>query len=397
MGKLTAAGVKVLHRDGRYPDGQGLFLDVRGGSRAWLYRYQLDKRARSMSLGNADAVSLADARKAHAEARAMVLRKLDPLTAREQARATVPDQTFAAAADAYIAVHAAGWRSPRSATVWRQTLQDHVLPHLGSMAVGGITRDDVMKVLAPIWTVIPETASRIRSRIELVLDYSTARGWRDGPNPALWRGGLASLLPRTARVRAVVQHPALPWRDAPVFMARLAGETSIQARALRFLILTAARSGEVRGMLWSEVDLATATWTIPASRMKAGRLHRVPLSGEAMDILLGMQAIRSGDVVFPSRVGGPLADSTLVRVIRRKLAERATDVHGFRSCFRDWCADTGKSWEAAEAALAHASGNAVARAYQRSDLLDSRRGLMEQWGRFLTQPPAEVVAFPTAA
>jgi integrase len=404
MATLKAVQVPGLTKTGRYADGRGLFLDVRGGARAWVYRYQLNNRDRLMSLGSPDdGMSLAEARIEHAKVWAMVKDKRDPLDVRQQEtqqkieearaieQAKLAAQSFAEVSELYVASHRAGWRGRRSLGAWQQTLRDYINPVIGDMAVADIQLGDVLKVLQPIWQTVPESASRIRGRIEVVLDYAAAKGWRTGPNPAIWRGGLKALLPAKPKVRPIVPHPAIDWHEAPAFMAKLAALDTMQAMALRLVILTAARSGEVRGMTWSEVNFDTATWTVPAKRMKAGKDHRVPLSVPALELLRRLWEMRSGDLVFPNRSGRkPLLDCVLVRVIRL-LGDDHAVVHGFRSTFRDWCSDTGKSADAAEAALAHLPASKVVAAYARSDLLEPRRQLMAQWASYLTQPSAEVI------
>jgi integrase len=249
-----------------------------------------------------------------------------------------------------------------------------------------------MAIIGPLWTAKPETASRVRGRIEAILDYAKVRGFRAGENPARWRGHLALTLPAKGKVRPVRHHAALDWRETPGFFADLmARDSSMGARALAFAILTACRSGEVRLAEWSEIDLVAGLWTVPAARMKAGRLHRVPLSEAACELLSGLQAIRQSALVFPGQdPRRPLSDMTLTAVLRR-MGRGDLTAHGFRSSFRDWCADTGQSSDAAEAALAHVAGSAVVRAYARTDLLEQRRRLMEAWAQFLTAPAAEVI------
>jgi integrase len=398
MGKLTAATVRGLVKPGRYADGQGLFLDVRGGSRAWVYRYQIDKRERLMGLGNADEISLAEARQSHAGARSLVLRHIDPLDARKATQDALRGAevvTFADAALAYIEAHKAGWRGDRSERHWRQTLTDHVLPAFGQTSVGDVSTDDVLKALSPIWVEKSVTAVILRSRIELVLDYAKARGWRSGENPAVWRGNLKSLLPPPAKVHRVEHRQALAWQEAPALMATLAEVDSMTARVLRFLILTATRSGEARGCRWSEIDIDTGLWTIPSERMKAGNEHRVPLGDVALDLLREVAEVRTDDVVFYGRAG-VIEDSTLL-VLLHRLGHRGITVHGFRSTFRDWCADQGKPADLAEMSLAHTVGSVVERSYRRSDVLERRRALMEQWARFLIPSEAVVVPLQVAA
>jgi integrase len=399
MGKLTAASVRGLIAPGRYADGQGLFLEVRGGSRVWVYRYQLGRRERLMSLGTAAAISLAEARQRHAEARSLVLRQIDPLDTRQASRAAQEPATavsFADAAAAYIGAHQAGWHGPRSVEQWQNSLAAYALPRFGAKPVDSITVDDVLRTLSPIWTTKTVTATIVRSRLELILDYARARGWRAGENPAIWRGNLRSLLPPPGKVHRTVHRAALPWREAPALMAALASESNMAARCLRFLMLTATRSQEARACRWSEIDMATALWTIPAARMKAGKQHRVPMSDAAMDTLEALAGMRTGELVFFSRVRGrPVADTTLASLLDT-LGHDTITIHGMRSCFRDWAADTGQSSDAAELALAHAVGSQVTRAYARSDLLEQRRTLMSEWGNFLTMPAARVVPIRAA-
>jgi integrase len=394
MGKLTAAKVKGLREPGRYADGQGLFLDVRGGSRAWFYRYQLNNRPRLMSLGSADTITLAEARSRHAAARSLVLDGVDPLAAREQAQAekTAP-ACFREAAAAYIEAHRAGWRG-RTEEHWTRSLAAHARP-INGKRVGEIDREDILRCLEPIWTRKAVMAGIIRNRIELVLDYAIARGWASGPNAATWRGGLKALLPAKAKFHATVHRPALRWQDAPGFMTQLMDQDRIPARCLAFCILTATRSGEARGATWSEINMEEMVWTIPAARMKAKKAHTVPLSESAMTILRKLHAMRSGELVFFGRKRGAVMVDTTLRDLVRHLHPAIT-VHGFRSTFSTWAADHRQDATLVETSLAHAVGNAVSQAYQRSDLLDARRGLMDAWAAFLTQPPAQVIPLRAA-
>jgi integrase len=391
---------------GHYTDGNGLVLHVVAPSRQyWTFRYRRDGRERSMALGNADLISLAEARKLHAEARLLLARGIDPLDARQQAKVNKAKTiSFADAASHFIDAHRLSWRG-QGESQWRQSIADHVLPVFGRKPVAEVSIEDVLRALQPIWQTRTPTAVVVRSRIEMVLDYARAHGWRPAAsaNPATWRGNLRSLLPPPARLHTVKHHAALPWREAPALMAALAAKDSISARCLRFLILTACRSDEARGARWDEIDLDNAggpVWTIPASRMKMKKLHRVPLSDAAMDILRELAKLRLCDLIFfghkARRVGAPMCGTSLKAVLRR-LGHADITVHGMRSTFRDWCADTGKQGDLAEAALAHVVGNAVVRAYQRSDLLDARRALMSQWAAFLTQPPGLVVPFVSRA
>jgi len=286
--RLTVRGVTTAN-PGMHADGGGLWLRVQAGGRAWLFRYKspVTGRERLMGLGRTADVPLARAREAAAEARQVVGAGRDPLGERRAAAVVVAGdrQTFRQTAEAYIAAQRPGWRNPKHAEQWTSTLTQHAFPALGGLPVGQVATADVMRVLEPIWTQIPETATRLRGRIELVLDYAAAKGWRSGDNPARWRGHIAHMLPRRSKVARVVHHRALPYAQVAGVMAKLTASDGRAALALRFLILTAARSSEVRGARWAEIDLAERTWTVPGERMKAGREHRVPLSGAALDVL----------------------------------------------------------------------------------------------------------------
>jgi integrase len=398
MGILTAATVRALRTPGQFRDGQGLFLQVETGERRhWIFRYQRQGRGRVMALGNADVISLADARKLHTEARASLAKGIDPLDARH---ADKPQRarTFAEVVEEYILAHRAGWRGRRTESAWRQSLVTHAHRYFGDKPVDVIALDDVLKALQAIWQAKPVVAAHVRNRIELVLDYAKARRWRTGENPAVWRGNLKMLLPSHSKFHTVEHRAAMPWREAPSFMVTLQGEDGMAARCLAFCILTAVRSAEARGARWDEIDMATATWTIPASRTKTGKVHRVPLSEPAMTILHGIAAVRPPDplVFFTRAPGRPLADTTLAALLH-KLGHGDVTTHGFRSAFRDWAADTGQSDPAAEAALAHAAGSAVVRAYKHSDLLDVRRPMMAAWAAFLGRQTGTVVALPQRA
>jgi integrase len=348
-----------------------------------------------MTLGDADLVTLAQARDAHTKARALLASGTDPLDARHAAQPS--SRTFAATADAYITAHKPGWSGIRTEEQWRRCLALHVLPAIGSKPVDAVVLDDVLRVLTRLWTKMPMLAGQVRNRLELILDYATARGWRSGPNPAAWRGNLKMLLPAKAAVHTITHRPALAWQDAPGVMAALAEQPGMPALCLRFLALTAVRSAEARGVRWDEIDMTSATWAIPAARTKARREHRVALSPQALDILSTLAATRPTDalVFFSRRPGSLIGDNTLNRVLRHLAGDREVCVHGWRSCFRDWAADNGQSDPAAEAALAHAPpASALVRAYQRSDLLEVRRDMMAAWGAFLARPAATLVALP---
>ncbi len=405
---LTAAKVRTA-KPGRYVDGDGLMLFVRSpDARFWLLRYSHGGKRREAGLGRAgegkSAVPLAMAREAAAKMRGLLKAGLDPLVHREAEaarqkaaaqQAAAQGVTFRSVADLYMGAHDAGWRNPKHRAQWRSTLATYAFPHFGDLPAGAVGTEHVMAALDPIWTAKPETATRVRGRIEAVLDYATARGWRSGENPARWRGHLANLLPARGKVARVEHHAALPWREVGAFMAALREReaSSVAALALRFAILTAARSGEVMGARWAEIDLAEAVWTVPGARMKAGREHRVPLAGDAVNVLQQAAALRTSNAadafVFPGqRPGKGLSVMALAMTLRRMDREDLT-VHGFRSTFRDWCAEaTNYDRDTAEAALAHTLRDKVEAAYRRGDLFDKRRRLMEEWATFCGRPAA---------
>ncbi|WP_428396202.1 tyrosine-type recombinase/integrase [Lichenicoccus sp.] len=294
--------------------------------------------------------------------------------------------TFETVAEGYIKAHAAGWRNSKHAAQWGATLRTYVYPNFGSVAVVDVATEHVLAALQPIWSTKPETAARVRGRIESILDYAKAMKWRQGENPATWRGHLVKLLPSRAKVAPVVHHAALPWTEIATFMAALRGQTGLSACALEFTILTAARSGETFGATWGEIDLEAKTWTVPASRMKAAREHRVPLSAPALALLEKLAKLRPdtepGRYIFPGAAARkPLSNMAMTMVLRRMKRGDVTP-HGFRSTFRDWAAEkTSFPNEVAEAALAHVVGDKVEAAYRRGDLFEKRRAMMEEWGR----------------
>jgi len=394
---LNAAKMRTLTKPGSYGDGAGLYLQVRGpDKRSWLYRFKLHGRAHLMGLGAVDDVSLAEARDAAGAARKLVRQGVSPIDQRRAARAENATQaglTFAQVADAYIAAHEPSWRNAKHRQQWRNTLDTYADPVLGKLPVALVGVGEVMRVLEPLWRAKTETASRLRGRIESVLDYAAARGWRTGENPARWRGHLDNLLPARSKVAKVEHHSALPWREVGAFTTVLAQEEGMSALALRFAILTAARTGEVIGARWSEIDMHAATWTVPAERMKAGREHRVPLSDGALDVLREVAKLATGPdpraFVFPGgKVGKPLSSMALLMLLRRMERGDLT-AHGFRSTFRDWCAEaTNYPREVAEAALAHTLRDKTEAAYQGGDLMEKRRRLMAEWATFCARPAA---------
>jgi integrase len=387
MGKrLTALDVTRLGV-GFHADGDGLYLQVTSaGARSWIYRYTLNRRTRDLGLGPAKAIPLKLARELAAEARRLRAMGLDPIEHRRQARGAVRLEqakvtTFRQCAESYIAAHEAGWRNAKHRQQWHDTLAAFVHPIVGALPVQAVDTSLVLKVLEPIWTEKPETAGRVRGRVESILDFAKARGFRDGENPARWRGHLDHLLPAKSKIAKVEHLAALDYREVGAFMADLRQHQGVALRALEFAALTAARSGEVLGALWDEIDLQAAVWTVPPERMKAQREHRVPLSPRTVEILRERQTRREGDHVFPgARNGARLSATSLLRVLHTM--NRAVTVHGFRSCFRDWCAEQTNYREVAEMALAHAVGDMVEAAYRRGDLFDKRRKLMDAWAEF---------------
>jgi integrase len=386
---LTARQVETRKAAGLIADGGGLYLQVSsGGAKSWIYRYQLAGTRRDMGLGPVALFSLADARRIAVDARKLVAQGVDPIDRRRSERAATATadakaMTFKACAEAYIAAHRAGWRNPKHAAQWPSTLQTYVYPVMGELPVPAV---DVG------WSVKPETASRVRGRIESVLDWAAARGYRHGENPARWRGHLENLLPKKSKVRRVEHHAALPYPEIAGFMAELRQQEGVAARALEFAILTAARTGEVIGATWVEFDLEGRLWTIPGERMKAGREHRVPLSDAALAIMHAMARVRMGDHLFPgARTGRPMSNMAMLMLLRR-MGRGDLTAHGFRSAFSDWCAEqTNFPSEVREMALAHTVGDKVEAAYRRGDLYQKRREVMAAWGRYCAGGGAKVV------
>lgn len=341
-----------------------------------------------MSLGTYPEISLATARDRALEARRSIRDGKDPIAVRATQRG-MEGHTFESVATEYIAAHRAGWRNPKHAEQWTATLQHYAYPTVAKLSVAAITTDHVVRILKPIWETKTETASRVRGRIEAVLDYAKVRGWRAGENPAAWRGHLDHILPARSKVKRVEHHPAVPWRDLPTVMARLGSSSGMSACCLRFIIFTAARSSEARGARWCEIDLDEALWIVPGSRMKAGRDHRVPLPDEALALLAPLQSIAAGPdaLVFRGgKEGRPLSDVALAKSLAAAAGDGFT-VHGMRSAFRDWAAEaTGYPREVAEAALAHTNKDKVEAAYLRGDHLEKRRRLMAEWAAFLSRP-----------
>lgn len=390
--RLSAVRVAKLKEPGYHGDGGGLYLQVSpAGTKSWIYRFKLNGRAREMGLGPFGTITLASARDRAAECRRQVFDGIDPIEARKEAKTegrlqAAKTMTFAACATAYIDAHRSSWKNLKHVSQWENTITTYTTPVFGTLPVQSIDTTLVMRVLDAIWKDKPETASRLRGRIESILDWATVRGLRRGENPARWRGHLDSLLPARSKVRAVEHHAALPYDEVGSFVQSLHEQTGVAALALEFLILTAARTGEVIGATWEELDLKEKIWTVPAERMKAKREHRVPLSPSVLKIVAKLEQLRTGDFVFPGRAPKkPLSNMAMLQLLKRMERSDLTG-HGFRSTFRDWAAErTNYPREVAEAALAHTLGDKVEAAYRRGDLFEKRRRLMSEWAKHCAQ------------
>lgn len=389
--ELSPLAISKLTNPGTHAVGgvAGLALRVYdAGQRAWVLRTMVAGKRREFGLGGYPTVLPASARDRARATLDKIFSGLDPIEEKQRQRsalraAKAKAVSFSKVAEQYIAQHEAGWKNPKHAAQWVTTLSTYAFPVIGSVTVASVDTPLVLKVLEPIWTEKTETASRLRGRIEVILDYATAKGLRDGPNPARWKGHLALTLPARRKVAPVQHHAAIPVLEMPAFMKRLRDIDSVGARALEFLTLTAARSGEVRGMTWDEVDLRNKVWTVPASRMKAKKEHRVPLSDAALLILESIKRVNAVNLVFPGTRGGALSDMSLTAVMRRMGVEAVP--HGLRSSFRNWTAEmTSYPNEVAEMALAHTVSSATEAAYRRGDLLEKRRSMMTDWAVFIT-------------
>jgi integrase len=406
IGRLTALFISKKNvSPGMYADGGGLYLQVTDKQvRSWIFRYMRDGKERYMGLGPLHAVSLADARAAATECRRKRIAGIDPIEERENRRAlarleAARTKTFSQCAEQYIESHQAGWRNAKHAAQWRSTLKTSAEPVIGHLSVQQVNVDLVMRILKPIWSTKPETASRLRGRIEAILYWAAARGYRTGENPARWRGHLDKLLPSKSKVRRVEHHPALPYAEIDEFMQKLRTQGGVAARVLDLVILTATRTGEALGAQWSEIDLDEKVWAVPPERMKAEREHRIPLSPAAVAILKAQYEETGGEgFVFPGgRRGKPLSNMAMSKLLDRMSYPDIT-VHGFRSTFRDWAAETTSYPNTVvEMALAHVVSDKVEAAYRRGNLFEKRRRLMEAWAKFCAMPKAtdKVVVFRT--
>ncbi len=379
--KLTARTVATLKEPRRHGDGGGLYLSIsKDGRRRWIFLYRRHGKLREMGLGAGRDVSLAEVREKAATARKQVADGLDPVMERGRAKVAIP--TFGEVADAFIAAMAPQFRNAKHIEQWRMTLEVYAAPLRGK-AIDEIVTEDILGVLRPIWQSKNETASRLRGRLERVLDSAKAQGHRSGENPAAWRGHLALLLPRRQKLQRG-HHAAMPFTEVPAFVSQLRARNAMAARSFEFVILTAARTGEALGATWREIDAKSKVWTVPAARMKGGREHRVPLSPRTLSILTEMAEFgcEPDDYLFPStKRGRPLSSMAMDMLLRRLNLD--VTVHGFRSSFREWCGELSTyPREVAEAALAHVVGDATERAYRRGDALEKRRQLMEAWAAF---------------
>jgi len=412
---LTALEIKNQKTAGMYADGNGLYLRVQeSGAKSWIFRFQLDGKRREMGIGTLGDRSAVDARGEAARLATLVRSGVDPIVARQRekearvesaAKVAAGATTFAQVAADYIKSHRAGWRNAKHADQWTNTLEKYAAPVIGDKPVADVSTEDVLRILQPMWNEKTETATRVRSRIELVLSYAKALKLRQGENPAAWRGHLDALLPKPTKLKNVRHHPALPYERMPEFMEALRKITGGGARALELAILTAARSGEVRLATWSEFDLEAGVWTIPAARMKAGKEHRIPLSDAALALLDDLPVVEGVDYLFPGeRAKMPLSDMSLSAVTRRmNEGEKPTWIepqtgaqvvpHGFRSSFRDWAGETtSHPREVVEHALAHQLQDKAEAAYARGTLFDKRKKLMQEWATWCEQRmTAEVV------
>lgn len=374
---------------GKYEDGGGLRLVVsKAGAKKWVLRFTINGKRREMGLGSFPLVALVEARNKALECQRLISEGTDPIEAARIESEKVP--TFTTCAARYIRAHRHGWRNAKHARQWVSTLKTYVRPVIGSKIVDAIDTGDVLKVLSPIWTTKTETAKRVQGRMESVLDFAAAHKYRDPMNPARWRGHLDKLLPKPSKVKQVDHHPAMPYGDVPSFMLELSQNNSVSALALRFLILTATRTSEVLKAEWDEIDLDAGVWTIPASRMKAQREHRVPLSGSAIEVLEALPRIEGNLYLFPgAHHRRPLSGMSLLQLMRGMgfgvNGNRGDYVpHGFRSSFRDWTGEaTSFPRDVAEMALAHTIENKVEAAYRRGDLFNKRRKMMDDWASYV--------------
>jgi integrase len=394
--RLSPREVTLKTKRGMYPDGGGLYLQVsRFDTKSWIFRFTLNGKARHMGLGSLNYVPLAKARQEADKGRALIMDGIDPIDARKAAKAKMrvdeaTAMTFKECAESYIESHRSGWRNEKHESQWRNTLATYTYPVFGNLPVSAVDVGLVMKALQPIWSTKTETASRLRGRIENVLDWATVQKYRKGENPARWRGHLDKLLPKPSKVQKIKHHAALPYNDIGAFMARLRKREAIAARGLDFLILTATRTMETMEATWDEFDLNEKIWTIPSERTKGDKEHRVPLSPAAVAIIQDMKKNSQSGYVFPGgRSRRPLSNMAFLQLLKR-MDHGDLTAHGFRSTFRDWAAErTNYPNEVAEMALAHTINDKAERAYRRGELIDKRRRLMQDWAKFCSKVPID--------
>lgn len=394
--RLTTKGVEGKRKPGYHSDGAGLYLQVSGsGSKSWVFRYSLKTlsssgkpMSREMGLGAYPTISLLQARQKAAEQRKLLDQGVDPIDARNALRIQETldqgrSKSFADCATAYIEAHRDGWRNAKHSAQWTSTLETYANPVIGTLPVQAVDTGLVLRVLEPIWKTKTETATRVRSRMELVLDWAKVRGYRDGDNPARWRGHLDKMFPKRTKVAPVEHHQALPYADIGALMKALRSRDGLSPKALEFIILTAARVSEAVNAKWDEIDFQRKLWVVPAGRMKAHREHRVPLSDAATKLLKSLKEDKQSDFVFPGwKIKTPLTGAACLKLLH-DMDRNDLTTHGFRSTFRDWAAEqTSFPSRIAEAALAHVVGDKTEAAYQRGDLLEKRRLLMQAWADY---------------
>jgi integrase len=403
--ELSALEVSRIVKTGHHAVGgvAGLYLYVIDtGARSWVLRTMVGDKRRHMGLGSFPETPLAHAKEKARAAKEEIAQGIDPILQRHAAANRLraqqaSEKTFEQAVQAYLESHGDSWKNPKHRAQWLSTLETYAFPQMGKLLVQDIGQEQVLNTLEPIWKTKTETASRLRGRIENVLDWATARKYRTGENPARWKGHLDKLLPAPGKIQKVTHHRALPLTQMANFMADLRKREGSAARALEFTILCAARSGETRGATWSEIDLENSIWTIPAERMKSGKEHRVPISSPTIILLKALPRFIDNELVFPAPRGGKLSDMALTAVMRRMKVDAVP--HGFRSTFRDWAGEqTNYPRDLAEQALAHVLENKVEAAYRRGDALEKRRTMMEDWAKFCSPAtPAKAEARPSMA
>lgn len=400
MSNLTAAKIRNIKSAGTYFDGAGLRLQVtKAGGKTWIFRFQMNSRTREMGLGSFKDLTLKQAREKAGDMRALARQGIDPIAHRKALQHETADAniwTFDKCAAAYIDAHAHGWSNDKHVAQWRSTMKQYCSPVFGNLPVSAVDTGLVMQAIEPLWQTRTETASRVRGRVENILSWAIVRGYREGPNPALWRGHLSMLLPARSKVQKVRHHPAMAYQDVAAFIAEIRDKQSISAKALQFTILTACRTKEIIGARREEID--GNIWTIPPERMKATREHRVPLSEQALELLDSLPVTEGW--LFPSiRYNKPISNMAMLKFLKTDMQRPGLTVHGFRSSFRDWCAEqTNYPRELAESALAHVLQDKTEAAYQRGDMLEKRRRLMQAWADYCSrvQAAADVVAIREA-